>query len=298
VLERAAGRSYSMFVVKVPVRSILRRLIPTRFQPAARKLFYLPADSLDLLLGRRDPLTPPKGKIFFSVGDFKKSGEGFVDFLVDLGGLRPSDTVLDVGCGIGRRAVPLTEYLDAKGSYEGIDIVPEGIEWCNKEIAAKFSNFRFTLADVHNKQYHPAGKSQASEYVFPYKDDSFDFTFLASVFTHMLPEAVDNYLSEIARVLRNGGRSMITFFLLNRESLKLMESGVSTINFKYDLNGCRVKERGTPEVSVAYPEGTVRALYKRYGLEIEEPIRYGSWCGRREYLDYQDIVVASKQRSV
>ena len=45
----------------------------------------------------------------------------------------------------------------------------------------------------------------------------------------------------------------------------------------------------------AYPEGTVRALYKRYGLDIEEPIRYGLWCGRRKRLLYQDIVIASKQ---
>lgn len=282
-------------MLAMKLRSTLRRLVPTRFQPAMRKLYYLPADSLDSVLGRRDPLTPPRSKFFFSTANFKKRGEWFVKRLIDPGGLSPDDRVLDVGCGIGRMAVPLTKYLDAGGSYEGIDIVPEGIEWCQNEITTRSPNFRFTLADVYNKQYNPTGKFKASEYVFPYEDDSFDFTFLASVFTHMLPEEVDNYLSEIARVLKGGGRCLITFFLLNQESLALMESGASTIVFKHALDGCRVKERGTPEVAVAYPEDTIRTLYQRYGLEIEEPIHYGAWPGRRERLGYQDIVVASKR---
>jgi ubiquinone/menaquinone biosynthesis C-methylase UbiE len=282
-------------MLAMKLRSTFRRLVPTRFQPVMRKLFYLPADSLDSILGRRDPLTPPRSKFFFSTANFKRRGEWFVKRLINPGGLRPDDRVLDLGCGIGRMAVPLTKYLDAEGSYEGIDIVPEGIEWCQKEITRRSPNFRFTLADIYNKQYNPTGKFKASEYVFPYEDDSFDFTFLASVFTHMLPEEVDNYLSEIARMLKGGGRCLITFFLLNQESLELMESGASTIVFKHVLDGCRVKERGTPEAAVAYPESTIRALYERYGLEIEEPIRYGAWSGRRESLGYQDIVVASKR---
>jgi ubiquinone/menaquinone biosynthesis C-methylase UbiE len=281
--------------MKVAIRSALRRLIPTRFQPVVRKLFYLPADSLDRLFNRRDPLVPPRGNIFYSVGDFKKSGERFARLLVEPGGLRPNDRVLEVGCGIGRMAVPLTRYLGEEGHYEGIDIVPEGVEWCEKAITPRYPNFRFRLADVHNKQYNPTGTLKASEYKLPYEDGSFDFVFLASVFTHMLPEGVNNYLSEIARVLIGSGRCLITFFLLNRDSLELMESGASTLNFKHDFGAYRVRERATREVAVAYPEGTIRALYERYGLAIEEPICYGSWSGRKGCLDYQDIVVASKE---
>jgi len=263
-----------------------------------RKLFYLPADSLDGLFNRRDPLMPPRGKIFYSVGDFKKSGEEFARLLIVLGGLRPDDRVLEVGCGIGRMAVPLTSYLGEEGYYEGIDIVPEGVEWCEKAITSRHPNFRFKLADVHNKQYNPTATLKASEYRFPYENGSFDFVFLASVFTHMLPEGINSYLSEIARVLRGGGRCLITFFLLNRDSLERMESGASILNFKHDFGAYRVKERATREVAVAYPEGTIRSLYERYGLEIEEPIRYGEWSGRKRKacLDYQDIVVASKER--
>jgi ubiquinone/menaquinone biosynthesis C-methylase UbiE len=284
-----------MFVMKGTIRSTLRRLLPPRFQPVVRKLFYLPADSLDRLFNRRNPLMPPRGKIFYSVGDFRKSGERFSRLLIESGGLRPDDRLLEVGCGIGRMAVPLTRYLGEEGHYEGIDIVPEAIEWCEKAITLRYPNFRFRLADVHNKQYNPTGTLEASEYRFPYEDASFDFVFLASVFTHMLPEGVNNYLSEIARVLRGGGRCLITFFLLNRDSFALMESGASKLNFKHDRGAYRVRERATPEVGVAYPEGTIRTLYERYGLEIEEPIRYGSWSGRKGCLDYQDIVVASKE---
>ena len=295
-MNAAPYAAYHVFVVKVAIRSTLRRLIPTRFQPVVRKLFYLPVDSFEQLLNQRDPLMPPRGKIFYSVGDFKKSGKRFSRLLIEPGGLRPNDRVLEVGCGIGRMAVPLTRYLDEEGHYEGIDIVPEGVEWCEKAITPRHPNFRFRLADIHNKQYNPAGTVKASEYRFPYEDGSFEFVFLASVFTHMLPEGVSNYLSEIARVLKGGGRCLITFFLLNPVSLELMESGASTLNFKHDFGAYRARERATQEVGVAYPEDTIRALYERYRLEIEEPICYGSWSGRRECLSYQDIVVASKGR--
>jgi hypothetical protein len=37
-------------------------------------------------------------------------------------------------------------------------------------------------------------------------------------------------------------------------------------------------------------------LYEKCGLQVQEPIRYGSWCGRSQALDYQDIILASKTR--
>ena len=50
---------------------------------------------------------------------------------IDLGGLKPEHRVLDIGSGIGRVAIPLTEYLNEKGSYEGFDVVELGVNWCN-----------------------------------------------------------------------------------------------------------------------------------------------------------------------
>lgn len=37
--------------------------------------------------------------------------------LIEIGGLKPHDRVLDIGCGIGHVAIRLTNYLKDNGSY-------------------------------------------------------------------------------------------------------------------------------------------------------------------------------------
>lgn len=82
----------------------------------------------------------------------------------------------------------------------------------SKNITPKYPNFNFQLADIYNKMYNPQGKYKASDYKFPYANETFDFVFLTSVFTHLLPQDMERYLSEIARVLKKNGRCFITFF--------------------------------------------------------------------------------------
>lgn len=257
---------------------------------------------IDSLLGRQDELIPPKETIFGGDGDFKKIGEEFLRHFIELGGLGPSERVLDVGCGIGRMASPLTKYLNKRGSYEGFDIVSKGVNWCKENISLKYPNFNFQLADVFNKHYNPDGKHKASEYKFPYEDNSFDFVFLTSVFTHMLPDDLENYLKEISRVMKKGGRCLITYFLLNDESIQLINDGKTTFNvgkntfldFKHHGKGYRTIDEHTPEHAVAYDEKFILKLYGKYNLTVMEPIRYGSWCGRKDFLSYQDIIIASR----
>jgi len=174
-------------------------------------------DTIDMVVSGRDGLTPPKRMIFVGDGEFKKVGEVFLQYFIQFGELKPNERVLDVGCGIGRMAVPLTTYLEERANYEGFDIVADGINWCRNNISSKFPNFHFQLADVFNKNYNPNGQHKASEYKFPYENESFDFIFLTSVFTHILPQDLKNYFSEISRVLKRNGRCLITFFLLNKE---------------------------------------------------------------------------------
>lgn len=272
------------------LQSFLRKLY-YRF-PLLRKLYYLPADVFNYFSGKRNKLIPPRSKIFIGDGHFEEIGREFLGYFIDIANLKPGEKVLEVGCGIGRMALPLTGYLSEQGEYRGLDIVAEGIDWCRKKITPRFPQFHFQLADVFNNLYNAGGQYKAEEYRFPYEDDYFDFVFLTSVFTHMVPKEVENYLGEIARVLKKGGRALITFFLINEESRAFVESGNSKFNREFE--GCLVIDANLPEAAIAYEESYIKTLMGKYGLEISDPVYYGSWSKRDVFLSSQDIILAHK----
>lgn len=250
----------------------------------------------DLLSGRRDSLTPPTRLMFEGTRDisaFKKGGEDILELCTGLCELKPKEKILDVGCGIGRKTVPLTGYLNEEGWYEGFDIVKAGIHWCKENISTRYPNFHFQLIDIYNRRYNPKGRIKASELRFPFEDESFDLVVLVSVFTHMLPEDVENYFSQIARVLKKGGRCLITYFLLTKESLELINAKKSLLDFKYDMGKFRTINLYLPEDAVCYDEVFILSLYEKYGLKIKEPVLYG-WCQRPDFLSHQDVIIATK----
>jgi SAM-dependent methyltransferase len=241
------------------------------------------------------PPVPPRELIDgVGGGDFDKVGREFFGYFTRIGGLKPRHNVLDAGCGCGRMAVPLIPYLNRGASYHGFDIVPAAVQWSRENIAAHDPRFQFELADVFNKTYHPAGKYQPAQYPFPYQDGFFDFAFLTSVFTHMLPADMQHYLSEIVRTLKKGGRCLVTAFLLNGESRALIAAGKSSITFEHPFPDCAVFNADLPEAAVAYEERFFLECLARHGMRPMGRIHYGSWPGRAHFLSYQDILVAAK----
>src|SRR5688500_15144689 len=208
-----------------------------------------------ILLGRPDRLSPPP-RIFTdphrvdgsrSVRDFVFVGETTTRWLIAQG-LRRGDRVLEVGCGIGRMAVPLIRYLRDGGKYFGIDITAEKIAYCKQSVTREAPRFRFVHADVYNKYYNPRGKLRAADYRFPFTKHSFDFIFLTSVFTHMLPEDMEHYLDEIARGLVPGGTCIGSFWITGQplEAPYHRESDV-----------CYITDPAEPEHGVYYLEDYV-----------------------------------------
>jgi SAM-dependent methyltransferase len=275
--------------------SVLLPALPRQLRWILRKMYLAPVDIADRLMGRHDRGLPPKAHIFTGgVLDFAASGKRTLETICSVTDLNPSSHILDVGCGIGRLAIAMPDFLDANGGYEGFDIVPEGIEWCKQHIVSPHDNIHFTLADVYNKEYNPKGSRQPANYQFPYEDETFDVAVLLSVFTHMLPVDVDRYVGEIARVLKRNGRICASYYLITPESLQLMNSGRGFMFFKHNLGSHWIQSKRVPELGVAYDERYLRGIYAKHGLSDPPDIHFGRWCGRPTGLDTQDVVVATK----
>ena len=199
VLHSVADVLYRVraYLLSLPVfTSTILPAIPRPVRWALRRAYLFAADAFESAVGERTAMVPPRSKMFVgSVDNFEASGELLVRRLIEVAGLTPTSRVLDIGCGIGRLAVALTPYLDPQARYEGLDIVPSGIEWCTENITSRYPNFRFTLADVSNREYNPSGRLAPTEYRLPYADATFDLVVLTSVFTHMLPAEKEHYVT-------------------------------------------------------------------------------------------------------
>src|SRR5262249_28040969 len=161
---------------------------------------------------------PDEKDVEYIGGGFMSVSLEFLGYFLQIARLRPTEDVLDVGCGIGRMAYSLTHYLEPTARYEGFDIVDQLVQWDQQTITSCFPNFTFHKVEVYNPQYNPSGTLKADEFAFPYESNRFAFVFLTSVFTHMRAPEVRHYLDEIYRVLKPGGRCLYTCFLLNAES--------------------------------------------------------------------------------
>jgi SAM-dependent methyltransferase len=107
-------------------------------------------------------------------------------------GLRPDGYLIDVGCGSGRLAKPLTSYLS--GHYSGFDVVADLVEYARK-ISGR-SDWRFGVVD---------------HIEIPERDGCADMVCFFSVLTHLMHEQAYWYLEEAIRVLKPGGKIVFSF---------------------------------------------------------------------------------------
>ncbi|MFB2920721.1 MULTISPECIES: class I SAM-dependent methyltransferase [Aerosakkonema] len=217
----------------------------------------------------------------------------FLGYFLHRANLLPTDSVLDIGCGMGRMAYSLAYYLAPTARYEGFDIMEELIEWAKTNISSRFPNFNFQQVDIYNQLYNPKGTLQAIEFVFPYDDESFDLAFLGSVFTHIPACEVRHYLEEIYRVLKRGGRCFCTVFIYNEESAKLIAQGKSSAELVYQIDDYFATSVDMPEYFTGFQEDLLMEWIRDRGFTVQGKY-YGSWCGRSEHTSYQDILILHK----
>jgi len=142
---------------------------------------------------RRKVLFRLKSRIFKRrfVNDFEESGKReaeVVSKLVDRDAI-----VLDLGCGVGRIAKHLAPFVR---ELHGVDVSENMVRYA-KENCRELGN---VYIKVNN------GKD-----LNLYSDGTFDFVYSFLVFQHLEKEDALTYITEVYRVLKNGGRTLLQF---------------------------------------------------------------------------------------
>jgi SAM-dependent methyltransferase len=120
--------------------------------------------------------------------EFAKSALRTLGYLEDTTGVRPADTVLEIGCGVGR---------------VGQILAPRVREWIGCDVSGNMlTHARQRLAGRPNVRLQEIdGVSLA-----PIPDASVDLVYSTVVFMHLVEWDRWNYVREAFRVLRPGGR--------------------------------------------------------------------------------------------
>ena len=227
---------------------------------------------------------------FANKNDYINTGKEIFNLILKYYNLKNANDILDAGCGCGRIAIHLLHFLNKNTKYYGFDICPEHIEWCKKHIESKYNNFKFYHLDIKKEAYNPQGTLELSDTKLPYKDKSFDFIIAHSLFTHMLSNEFEYYISEFKRILRKNGFFYASYYLYNDERKIGIKNNTSCLNFNYKINDCYTFDKNNPEEAIAQIEKNVINVYNKNNFEITIPINYSKWSINKEFS--QDFIIA------
>jgi SAM-dependent methyltransferase len=206
--------------------------------------------------------------------------------------LRSGQHILEVGCGVGRDAIPIARLQGPQGSYLGVDIIQRSISWCQGNITPRYANATFHHFDILSEFYNPTGSLTVADTSFPIGDGTIDRNILQSVFTHMFEDDIVHFLSEFRRVLRPGGLVLASFFVVDDETLAMADAADGVLTFRHPWSeGCLINDPDTPEGAIAYRRAVFDRILDRGGMTLDQPVHLGSWSGRTGVPDGQDIAI-------
>jgi SAM-dependent methyltransferase len=280
----------------------VNNVLSTRHSFSTSEEKELPVTNEDALSSDRadDYLVPPR-ELCASFGstpeEFVAHGEGFTkEYLIRRANLLPHERVLDIGCRFGQNARALVGYLDASGSFEGLEVDQAAVDWCQAAYSHR-PNFRFNLAVNLLPGRNDAGDGGTEEFRLPYSDGEFDLVICDGLFLNLQPGEMAKYVVEIARVLKANGRCVVTAFLLNSERGATAASSNCIVSFPFERAGYRISNLDDPTPAIAIQEDLVRNIFSRHGLRICEVV-YGFWANTPDLLQaLHDCIVMVKQHS-
>ncbi|MCH9052459.1 MAG: class I SAM-dependent methyltransferase [Proteobacteria bacterium] len=172
-------------------------------------------------------------------------------------------TILDIGCGCGRNAQYLRDFRHQtqrfRGRYIGIDIEEEMLNWCRKTMDAE----RFTfMKSPHSSKSYNVTSGNDENYKIDLPDQSVDFVYSTSLFTHLLDKQLINYIEESFRVLKPGRAMYMSVFSLDCPP----PTYGSRHTFSHSVGNARVESLRQPEAAVAYNEDFLVKTSKNVGF--------------------------------
>lgn len=192
-------------------------------------------------------------RVIFNQSLHMSIGERFcIEHLLE-GFFSSSSNIVELGCGCGRMLRPLYESSTFRGNYVGIDVDDEMLEWCRRHY--KKENFSYIKSPHATKAYNAGaavdyGSAEAA-WKIPIADNTIDFVFSTSLFTHLLEAQLLNYLYESYRLLREGRYMNMGFF-----SYDSVEKG-RRWTFLHRIGQAYVENLTVPEAAVAYEDQTL-----------------------------------------
>jgi SAM-dependent methyltransferase len=289
--KAGVGRANCGFRIRAPIgaaggarsRDLLVSVTALVAKARSRSLFAILKPSLPI----------PRWRDWAMVGgSFFPDACNILGSLVSDARLARNETVLDIGCGVGRIAYVLSYYLSRAGRYEGLEPVKRWVRRNQAVVGARFRNFRFKTLAIHNPVYNSKGALEPSSVRFPYPDGTFDLAIASSVFQHNRAATVRHYLGEIERVLRPSGRCLVTCFLLGAKP----PSGLpkkSPLRFVHPVKGGWTATPDLPEFGIAFLERDFRRWAARHRLIVRTKFD-GAWHNRGPSNFYQDMVILQK----
>ena len=244
--------------------------------------FDIPVDLLNLTGG--------------GVDSFAQISDAHIRNLKNFIGISSEHSILEIGCGIGRDAIPLTKLLSKNGKYLGVDIIKRSVDFCNENISKNYKNFKFIHFDVTDQLHNPTGTARTTDISLPIEKQSIDRIILWSVFTHLYAEDIQHYLKEFRRVLKSDGLVYATVFVIDDEILaSARKTNVTPFNltFRHQLNeNCFINDPAYPLGAIAYKQGALRRMVSEAGLEMKREFLRGAWSGYyTNPEDGQDVMI-------
>lgn len=131
---------------------------------------------------------------------FDLSGYFYAGSLIRKAHLRPSDRVLEVGCGTASMLIRAHGFRNSASKYYGVDISHTMLDRARHNIRRQGLDGSIFIAAA------PASS-------LPFKDESFNVVLFAFVIKHLSDETLASALGETHRVLTPGGRLVMWEFL-------------------------------------------------------------------------------------